>query len=140
MNGLRSIVLDRLAADSEMNGFGYDSASLYAQFSRDATPEYIEGRRFGILKWGTTERGVGRVNSTTLEIWLYDKDPDYSAIGSALLRARILLDALPGVQLDAAENAWCLDARWEGASPDGYDDMYKAVLRSESYTITASGN
>lgn len=123
-----------------MNGAGYDADSLYAQFSRDAPPETVEGRTFGVLKWGTTERGVGRVASTTLELWLYNKAPDYAPIGDGLLRARVLLDELVGTNVDAAENAWVLGVRWEGAGPDGYDDMYQAVLRSESYTITASGN
>ena len=140
MNGLRKIAFDRLAADSEMNGFGYDADSLYPQFSRDAPPEQVEGRRFGILKWGTAERGVGRVNPVTLELWFYNKDRDYDPIGGALLRARSILAGLEAVQVDAAEDAWVLGVRWEGAGPDGYDDMYQAVLRSESYTITASGN
>lgn len=140
MNGLKKITLERLAADSVMNGFGYDADSLYPQFSRDAPPESVEGRTFGVLKWGTTERGVGRVATVTLELWLYNKDRDYEPIGGGLLRARAVLAGLEAIRVDAAEDAWVLGVRWEGAGPDGYDDMYQAVLRSESYSITASGN
>ena len=35
MIGLRRIALALLQADSQMNGWGYDVDSLYAQFSRD---------------------------------------------------------------------------------------------------------
>lgn len=140
MNGLRDIALARLAADSTMNGLGYDISSLYPAFSRDAPPIAIEGQRFGVLRWGTTERGVGRVQTVTLEIWLYNRERDFAPISDGLRRARDVLATLEAVNVDAVDDAWVLGVRWEAAGPDGWDDLYQAVLRSESYTITASGN
>lgn len=140
MKGLRNVTLARLQADSILNGYGYGPDNLYPAWSRDSPPEVIEGRTFGILRWGTTERGVGRVHAVSLELWFYNKDEDYEPIGGGLFRARAVLAGLEGMQVDAAEDAWILGVRWSGAGPDGFDDVYKAVLRSESYSITASGN
>jgi hypothetical protein len=140
VKGLRDTTISLLMADPAMNGFGYGPNSLYPAWGRDSPPEQIEGRNFGILRWGTSERGVGRVATVGFELWLYDKDPDYERIIGGLLRARAVLAGLVGLQVDATEDAWVLGVRWDGAGPDGFDDVYKAVLRAESYSITASGN
>lgn len=140
MSGLRDRVLEILVGDSEMNGYGYDADSLYPAFGRDGAPETVEGRTFGIIRWGITERGYGRVNATSMELWLYNKDRFYSPIEGGLKRARALLAPMEATQVSALENAWVVGVEWQGAGPDGFDDLYQAVVRSESYRFTASGN
>lgn len=141
MNGLRNAALELLKNDSFMNGCGYGPNNLYPAFSRDSPPEAVEGQQFGILKWGTTEAGIGGVNSVVVELWLYNREPDFGPIGDALYQARTLLGGLVGRQVQISPvPGWVLGVHWDGAGTDGWDDLYKAVLRSESYTITASGN
>jgi hypothetical protein len=140
MNGLRDTVLNLLQSDPAMNGYGYGPKNLYPAFGRDAPPEGVEGQQFGVVKWGTSEPGLGRVNAVVMEIWLYNREPDFVPIGCALFRARAIMDALTARQVQVNPPGWVLGVRWDGAGTDGWDDLYKAVLRSESYTITASGN
>lgn len=137
MNGLRSLVFTTLKSDVQLNSLGISESSLYPVYSRDSTPEAIEGPRFAILRWGASEVGIGACIPVTLDLWVYDRSPDYGYIMQILKRARTLLDSLINAQ---TADGWVTGVNWQGGSPDLIDDMYNAYTRNESYRIVASGN
>lgn len=140
MRHLRDFVFELACNDPQMHDMGFTRDSLYPVYSRDSTPESIEGKRFGIFRWGSTEVGIGRVNPVTLEVWLYDRDPRYDVIGDGLLRMRTLLENAVGSALDLDKTAWMNGWQFSGSTPDLFDDVYIAYTRSESHRITASGS
>lgn len=137
MNGLRVLVYNTLKDDPQMNILGINEQSLYPVYSRDSTPEGIEGPVFAILRWGVSEVGVGRAIPVTLDLWVYNKDPDYGPIMDILKRGRDLMDGLVNAQ---TADGWVLGVNWQGGSIDLFDDLYAAYTRNESYRIAASGN
>lgn len=141
---VRNAVFDIMKGDSVLSGLGYTEPNLYPNYSPD-TPA---GRRFAIIRWGATSPGVGRANTGDLQIWFYDRDPDYAAIEDALYRIKPvdrggsgLLDSLLGARLSVGERTGAvLGMDWEGESPDLFDDAYVAYVRNTSFRVTASGN
>lgn len=137
MNGLRRLVFNAIKDDSQMNILGINENSLYPVYSRDSTPEGIEGPVFAILRWGPSEVGIGSAIPVTLDLWVYHKDPDYAPIMDILKRARSVMDSLINAQ---TTDGWILGVDWQGGSLDLFDDLYAAYTRNESYRIVASGN
>jgi hypothetical protein len=134
---VRDLVFEALCTDSELAGLGYTRANIYPGWSRDSTPEAIEGELFMVLRWGTKEPGVGAVVPRLLDIWAYNKEPFFETPEKALIRCRSILAPLPG---RFADPGWVLGVEWQGAGPDGLDEGYRAYYVSENYRITASGS
>lgn len=137
MNGLRNLVYGTMKDDPQLNILGIDEQSLYPVYSRDSTPEGVEGPVFAILRWGPSEVGVGTAIPVTLDLWVYNKSPDYGPVMDILKRTRAIMDALINAQ---TTDGWVLGVNWQGGSLDLFDDLYGAYARNESYRIVASGN
>jgi hypothetical protein len=130
---IRKLFFNALANDGALNALGIDGNTLYPAPSADAPQERI----WATLRWGGTQPGVGPVSKIDLDVWVYNRDPDYGPIDLILRRARVVLPALYLSPLESGGNVVWVD--WQGAGNDGRDPAYDAVFRTESYRITSSG-
>lgn len=140
MNNLRNFVYDLAISRPALVALGLSAANVYPVYSRDSTPAAIEGDRFLILRWGPAEPGVGPVVPVGLDIWAYDRSPEYSWIMDILRAFRPALEESVGAPLSEARADWMNGVNWQGSTPDLFDDMYNAYTRSESYRLVASGS
>jgi len=131
---LRQAVFALYVASPVLTGLGFDENTISPNFSVDGPA----GERFLVIRWGTTNRGIGRVNRVRLQCWVYNRQPDYVPIVNAILEIRTRLPSLAGVRMSPTEAVLSVD--YEGDSDDLYDDGYRAYTRWTSHTITASGS
>lgn len=131
---LRQFVFSHYVNSPVLAALGLNEETISPNFS----PDGPNGDRFLVLRWGTTTRGIGPVNRVRLSCWVYNRQPDYAPIASALLEIRRILPALAGNVMSPAEAILSVD--YEGDSDDLYDDGYRAYTRWTSHTITASGS
>jgi hypothetical protein len=123
-----------LAATPGLAEAGYDPESIQPNF----TPDGPSGDRFLVLRWGTTTVGIAPVHQVRLQVWAYNRQPDFAPISSALKLIRTQLATLESVVMAPGESV--LAVRFEGDSDDLYDDGYRAHTRWCSHLITASGS
>lgn len=131
---LRQYVFALYSENQVLTGLKYDAEAIYPNWAPDAPPQ----DRFIILRWGVTARGIGAANPVRLGCWVYNREPDYGPISSALKEIRRILPELPGTRMPEGESILGVD--YEGDSEDLYDDGYRAYVRWTSHTITASGS
>ena len=131
---LRQAIYARYLASSVLTGLGFTEPNIYPNFSPDAP----QGKKFMVIRWGATARGIGPVNRVSLQCWVYNREPDYLPIANALLEIRRILLPLAGLVMAPGEAIVSVD--YEGDSDDLYDDGYRAYTRWTSHTITASGS
>lgn len=137
MAGLRQKVWEILTEDPTLNGLGIDASSLFVNHAPDSPAEDL--MRFGVLRWGTAEVAPGADTSArpiAMSFWSYDRETDYGNILATLKRVRAVVAGLPGMRF--ADGA-LLGADFAFSSEDLYDQTYRAVLRSETYRLVASG-
>jgi hypothetical protein len=133
--GLRSTVLSLLTADESLAALGIPETAWYGTFSAQVS---ATDRCFGILHWTEKSVGMGAVFRQGLEVWLYDREPNFDRIEPILARVKEILEPLAGYATDGT--GWITTVEWQGDSPDLDDDVYSAVTRNSAYRITASGN
>lgn len=131
---LRQAVYALLKAAPGLEAAGYPEESVSPNFTVDGP----EGDRFLVLRWGTTTRGIGAVNQVRLQVWVYNRQPDYLPIVQALKVVKAALPTLAGVRMAAGESV--LAVEYGGDSDDLFDDGYQCYTRWCSHTITASGS
>jgi hypothetical protein len=130
---LRTVVFDALKTDSQLNGLGITSASLYP-----AATDSPKERLFMVTVWGVTTPGPGRDSTVALEdltLWAYNRDRDYGEIVDILKRARAVV---LGLERTPVSPGWTLGVNWLGSSVDLWDDAYQAATRNDAYRIAAS--
>lgn len=132
---LRTETWGLLKADSGLIALGYLEEGVYSGYGGDSPPQ----RLFMILRWGSTGRGVGPANSVALDIWVYNREPDYGPVVDAIARIKELLPTLIAKRF-ADGSGGVLGADWQGDGDDSYDDAYKAFMRRTSWLMTAGGN
>jgi hypothetical protein len=137
---LREMVYDALRLDSELNTLGFNTDNIYPAWSRDSTPETVEGNQFLVIRWGTKEPGVSVVIPQLVDLWAYNKEPYFELLVTAHRRMRLVMAGLVARPVDLAQTGWVVGVEWQGAGPDGFDEGYKAHYISENYRLTASGN
>jgi hypothetical protein len=130
---LRQAVYARFLASPVLVGLGLNADTIAPNFSPDAPI----GDRFLIIRWGVTNRGIGRVNKVSVGCWMYNRQPDFGPIMKALMEIRTILPAMVGV---INSNEAILSVDYGGDSDDLYDDGYRAHTRWTSHTIVASGS
>jgi hypothetical protein len=91
-------------------------------------------RPFAVVKWGNETPFIGRVGSSTLELWVYDEGSSYSRINDIISRAITVL-CEDNVDIAGADGSRFSTARWGGTSPELYDDIYKCVVRFATFTV-----
>lgn len=125
----RKPVFALLTTDPELQALGMTSDTVKGS-SPTTSPEI---RPFAILKWGEEQPFIGSIHEKELQMWVYDEPGSYTLINSILLRARTLLvDEAVDVVVDGERFS---TARWQGTSPDLYDDIYKCITRYASFAI-----
>jgi hypothetical protein len=133
-NDLRELVWETVRNAAGLAALGYVPEAVLPNYSPDS-PAFD---RFIVLRWGPGTPGIAPAHTVDLQLWVYDRQPDYGAISDALRLLRPLLLDLPGTRLP--EGRGILGCDWGPSSADLYDDAYNAYVRSESYALTASGN
>lgn len=101
------------------------------------TPDSPPYRRFLILRWGTSQRGIATANSLGLMLWAYDRDLAYDSVDAILNRSRTILDGLANTPTGAGN--YLMNVGWDSGSEDLFDDVYGAVTRHHDYTLVATG-
>lgn len=140
---VRELLYQLVANDPELNTLGFTPDTVYANGAPDSPME----RRWAVIVWGienpgiATQIGRGRMSDREVELWVYDRDRDYTTINSVLARWRELMDDLASVRTGAAPtDGWVTSAFWSGDGRDGYDGVYEAVYRTSAYRLIASGD
>lgn len=134
MSALRQHVYALVAASPELAALGYGPEGVYPNYSPDSPPQ----TRFLVLRWGQTARGIGGANQISLNVWLYNREPDFGPITDAIMVLREMLPDMIGNVLPGGKGS-VLGVDWQGDTDDAYDDAYRAWVRQSQHTLTASG-
>lgn len=130
---IRNVVFDALRDDVTLRALGIDDSTIFPLGGSLDSPQM---NRWVTLRWGQLFPGMGEVKRIDLQLWAYDREPDFGGIDDILKRCRDILLNLGQVPMAPG---WTVAVEWLGSSDDFSDDVYKAVTRNESYTIIASG-
>lgn len=130
---LREWVFDLLKVDPTLNDAGITEQTLYPNYSPDQAR--ASDRRFLVLRWSETtpfmRTQTGRVR---LELWAYDREPDFGGIETILRRSRELILPVAGLRLSGGTSI--VEVEDNGEGPDFWDDGYNASARNWNCTIT----
>lgn len=135
---VREKFFDALAADAEMNALGINMNSLFPNFAPDSPAANL--MRFAVLRWGAAEPAAGRDTTArplALSFWAYDREKDFGSILAMLKRARAVLTGLIGARI--TDTAAIIGVDLAFSSEDLFDEIYDAVVRSETYRVVVSG-
>lgn len=93
-------------------------------------------RPFGILTHEGPNPGVSRMMQSRSFLWVHDEPGDYTRIDAVLKMAReVLLTAVP----TSLNGVWLNDVRWEGVSPDLFDDTRRTNVKNAAFLLTGNG-
>lgn len=130
---IRNLFFDAVRNDGPLNALGIDTDTTFPA----QAPDQVDARRFLVLRWGQTQAGMGPVRQIDLSLWAYDRDPNYASIDLILVRVRVVLPIL--ILSSVPGGGSVVGVGWSGSSEDLLDPAYGAVVRNETYRITASG-
>lgn len=144
MSAVREGVWQLLRADATLMAYGAGSGSaddklaIFPNFTLDSPAAGLT--RWMTLRWGAADSPVGRDSETRpvpMSVWCYDRERDFTVIGGALGRVRILMKAVQGLALPGS--GYLTAADWSFSSEDIWDDTYEAVARGETYRLVTNG-
>lgn len=130
---VRELVFTSLTTDAAINNNGITVDNTFLS----PAVVHTEATKFMVLRWGAVLPGIGPASRARLDVWVYDKNgADYSVIDDVLklVRTRMLNLAASG-----QGDTWFLGVEWSGNSVDTKDDVYEAVAKYASFSVTASG-
>lgn len=135
---LRAYFHSLLANDLGLRTLGLPVGQVFA-----AETVKDPAKPFVVHRWGTVQRSFrgapSKLQSVTL--WFYDgeteEDRDYSRIDDMIARTRVLMEGVEAVKLSATQGI--TQVEWTQDGEDGWDDVYRAIVRTSSYDIIASG-
>lgn len=144
---LRQHMFDRIASDSVLNALGLNINTLWAgQAAGEAVLPVQETRLFATLTWGLKnaslmgQRGALRSYEQMLDVYVYNRDPDFAPILAIMNRLQQLCDEILAEKTgSAATDGWISCCEWGGESSDSYDEAYEARMRYASMNIVATG-
>lgn len=144
---VREKVYGLLSSDAELIGLGFTEENWYANGGPDSPPEGT-GDVWAVLNWGEElpglrgQRGYARrSNVWTLTVWFYTRQQDFGVINAARKRAMVMLEAVESVSTGGGpDDGQITCITWQGDSPDGWDEAYRANFRNSTYTIVANGD
>lgn len=91
---------------------------------------------FIVLHWETTTAAFGSRGTTTLYVWVHDRERDYTRrIDPALTWVRETLTE--SFHVLGADGVTLTCATWNGESDDLFDDGYGTIARYAQFTIVA---
>lgn len=134
---LANFLFEQISADPTLNNLGIVSDTIHRSAPSDIPNPSLT--RFLVFSFGPESASPGRDTFTRprdLSIWAYDREPTYSAVEAILDRVRAIMLSLEAVSHTAG--AWITCVEWQGRSPDLQDDVYRAVVRNDSYRIIAN--
>lgn len=130
---MRSLVMQAIINDPEMNLLGIDNLSAFA-----VDVDTPEDRPFLQLRWGRNDVALSKteIGRRTLTIWVHDQPGDYGVIDSVIFRLRALLPTLAG-QSNGLGHLTAVE--WSGDSEDLADDGHRTIARNSSFVLVGSG-
>lgn len=138
----RAAFFDALVSDSELNGFGFNSDTVFHTWSNEERP--TNNTAFAILQWGTEaaplwggeiERGPRQ-----LTVWVHfpkELTTDFDKVNVVLDRIDAVARELRDV---VGEDSYTLSfVKVGGRSGDLLDDGFNTITRNGSYEIYQTG-
>lgn len=147
---VRELIYGLVSTDPELGLLGINGNTVFANGAPDSPPPDALGKSWAVLNWGqesttlsrASENGrARRVTTRDVSLWVYSRQDDYGDINTVVKRWCALMDTLEARSTgNGPYDGWVATTQWQGDSPDGWDDVYKANYRSSEYTIIASGD
>ena len=133
----RTLIQSILTADANSNtpgslkSLGADPDLVMAAESADDIKQWPAI----IHRWGNIAKGVGSSKRQYVDIWVHDRNRDYTRIDAILKRIEFLFSQ---VGAEDAEEGWVTQIDWQGSSPDLRDDGYDTITRNSTFLVIGS--
>lgn len=135
----RTFIYELLEQDSNnsdpksIGSLGIKPGLIYAAEAADDVK--IGQFPFIVMRWGLISRGIGPSRRQMLDVWVHDRDRDYTRIDSILQRVEQLFAS---VFAEGATEGWITQIDWQGSSPDLRDDGYDTITRNSTFMLIGS--